>query len=133
MTPATTDQHLATVGLVLAKQKWQFAKTMRWIPHYYTVQRWWNPESELSHREILKALSQQGVLMSWGKKKVLRHYLDFVDPSTGIEWRYWHMGECTHEGWMQEDLDVINRQEISLSTCVLHVESPPDPQQPVLF
>lgn len=114
------------VQTTLNMQKWTFAKTMPWVPHYYTVQRWWAPGSPISHRNMLRAISEYGTVLLWGKKQVPRLYLDMDDPSTGMTWRYWHMGKCSSDAWQQTDLDVINRQDRAINTCV-----PPAEKQPL--
>ena len=115
------------VQTTLNMQKWTFAKTMPTIPHFYTVSRWWAPASPISHRNMLRAISEYGTVYAWGKKKVLRLYLDVPDLSTGIIWRYWHMGECTRDAWHDKTVDTINRQDLAINTCV-PVEVQPPPQ-----
>ncbi len=117
----------------LNMQTYTFAKTMPTIPHYYTVERWWVPGSPLKHREILRAISEYGVIMTWGRKKTRRLYLDVPDPATGITWRYWHMGACSPDAWTDPTVDVINRQDRSINTCKPLIELPPPPDQQTLF
>jgi len=141
LSPATTRAVTSTlpgyaaelVQQTLNMQRWTFAKTMPKWPHFYTVSRWWSPESPLGHRDIMRAIAEHGVPMAWGNRKVKRHYLDFPDPATGITWRYWHMGSFTRDAWTDSALDVINRQDVRISTCVPVIESPPPPQQQTLF
>jgi hypothetical protein len=114
------------VQKTLNMQKWTFAKTMPWIPHFYTVQRWWTPGSPIEHRDILRVISEHGTVLAWGKKKVLRLYLDVPDPATGTTWRYWHMGECSPEAWRDKTIDTINRQDIAINTCVPVITKPPE-------
>lgn len=90
-------------------QRWKFAHTYRhFCPHYYVVQRWWKPpESPLliTLKDCARFIEEQGEPMIWGRKRTVRMY-----ATTG-GWRYWQMDPH----WSKCDL--INRQELSLSTC----------------
>jgi len=90
-------------------QRWQFAHTYaRLCPHYYVVERWWKPpESQLqvTLQDCARFIEEQGEPLVWGSKRTVRMYV------TVNGWRYWQMDPH----WSKCDL--INRQELSLSTC----------------
>ena len=98
-------------------QRWKFARTYaRLCPHYYVVERWWQPTEIvgwngddplplITLQDCARFIEEQGEPMIWGRKRTVRMYV------TVNGWRYWqmdpHWSEC----------DLINRQELSLSTC----------------
>lgn len=72
------------------RMRWQFAKTMAWVPHYYTLRKW-NEQAEFDAARHF--IFDNGYLATW-KNKEPNSYYDLDG------WRYWAY------------LDVINRQEI---------------------
>ena len=98
-------------------QRWKFAHTYaRLCPHYYTVERWWQPPEIVSWegdvplplitlQDCARFIEEQGEPMIWGSKRTVRMYV------TAGGFRYWQMDPH----WSKCDL--INRQELSLSTC----------------
>ena len=101
---------LEDFAAAMEAQRWKFAYTYaRLCPHYYVVERWWQPpESPLqliTLQDCARFIEEQGEPMIWGRKRTVRMYV------TAGDFRYWQMD--SH--WSVCDL--INRQELSLSTC----------------
>lgn len=98
-------------------QRWQFAVNYaKYCPHYYGRLAWWIepaniewdadvPMPPVSFSDCARLIEEGGELMEWGKAKTVRRYL------TVGNWRYWQMDPT----W--QECDLINRQELSLSTC----------------
>tara|TARA_R110000803_G_scaffold28011_8_gene65115 strand:- start:6321 stop:6626 length:306 start_codon:yes stop_codon:yes gene_type:complete len=82
---------------VLREARWTFAKTMAWVPHYYTLKKDWADQEQFVR--AAQFLDDEGVMMTWGQKAAKR-YLDIGD------WRYWHMSSPA-------EATLINRELIS--------------------
>jgi|TARA_Y100000033_G_scaffold11549_1_gene10736 hypothetical protein len=70
------------VGELLEKQKYKFARTMPWNPHWYTLKETWD-DGDL-YKYVIGWILENGEMRIWGKQKP-RRYFDY-----GI-WRYWPM------------------------------------------
>lgn len=77
--------------------KWDFAKTMRWVPHFYVVKDTCTDKDAFV--ELVEFIREEGVDMKWGKMPP-KPYLDMGD------WRYWTMPAPA------ETVGVINRELI---------------------
>ncbi len=98
------DLSLEQFAAAMDAQRWTFAKTYAaWCPHFYTVARWWQPLEGIGIKDCGRFIEEQGELLLWGR--TVRRY------ATVNGFRYWQMDPH----WSQCDL--INRQELSLSTC----------------
>jgi SAM-dependent methyltransferase len=71
------------VGMLLEQQSYKFAKTMPWLPHWYTLKATW--QYPLLYRDIITWILRNGELRVWGKNRSIRRYFDFGD------YRYWPM------------------------------------------
>ena len=84
---------------ILESKQWKFARTMPWVPHYYSLKvQWADPEQFVA---AVQAIEDHGVPMLWGKKPA-KKYLDIG------EWRYWHMSSS-------QEATLINRELIEKS------------------
>ena len=70
------------VGDLCERQKWKFAKTMPWCPHFYTLKDTW--DDPVLYRDVVAWILENGHLRIWGKQKP-KMYFDWN------EWRYWPM------------------------------------------
>jgi SAM-dependent methyltransferase len=71
------------VGKLLQQQQYKFAKTMPWMPHWYTLKATWADGNQ--YRNVIAWILEHGELRTWGKRKTVRRYFDYG------EWRYWPM------------------------------------------
>jgi SAM-dependent methyltransferase len=71
------------IGAILEGQQYKFAKTMPWLPHWYTLKDTWDNPS--LYRDVIAWILCHGELRVWGKKRTVRRYFDFG------EYRYWPM------------------------------------------
>ncbi len=128
MDPKVTS--LKQFAEIMETQRWTFAVNYaKYCPHYYTTERAWLSSSPDWQQDLLLApvtiqdcgrfIEEQGEPMAWGRKKTIRMYV------TVNNWRYWQMDPH----WSQCDL--INRQELKLSTC--KPVPPPPPTPPIQF
>lgn len=99
------------VGQILEAQAYKFAKTMPWIPHWYTLKETW--DDPILYRDVIAWILQNGELRMWGKKKTIRRYFDFG------EWRYWPMTTDPEESIL------LNRAKIDSDKSI-----PVKPQTP---
>lgn len=117
----TPEQFAATMEI----QPWTFAVNYaKYCPHYYVHLRAWKPGSEewedgfylppITLKDCARFIEEQGEPMMWGRKKEVRMY------ATVNDWRYWQMDPH----WSKCDL--INRQELRLSTCKPVPATPPE-------
>lgn len=58
----TTQQ----VGELLEQQKYVFAKTMPWCPHWYTLKKTWSDGN--IYRDVIAWILKNGELRKWGKR-----------------------------------------------------------------
>jgi len=63
------------VAAFVADRRWQFAHTMRWNPHEYTIKEWREEPADVEdfHR-FLELVATRGFTARWGKR--LWPYLD---------------------------------------------------------
>jgi SAM-dependent methyltransferase len=71
------------VGELLERQQYKFAKTMPWLPHWYTLKKTWDDGDQ--YRRVIAWILRNGELRVWGKNRSIRRYFDFGD------YRYWPM------------------------------------------
>ena len=91
----------------IAAHRWQFAKSMPWIPHYYTLRKFARSDREFAL--VVQHMREAGYDHRWGKRTFRYFDLD--------GFHYWTMGN---------PLDVtklINRAEIKPARVI-----PPPPQ-----
>jgi len=101
------------VGAILEQQQYKFAKTMPWLPHWYTLKPTWSDPN--LYRTIVTWILCYGELRIWGKKRTIRRYFDFG------KYRYWPMTTDPDES-------------IVLNRCIIASDRseplPPAPAQP---
>ena len=71
------------VGELLEQQRYKFAKTMPWNPHFYTLKATW--QDPAVYKAVIAWILENGELRRWGKQGTVRRYFDHG------EWRYWPM------------------------------------------
>ena len=113
---------LETVGEILHRQAWTFAKSYPWVPHYWVTAKEWNGEPCIL--DACHYISTEGTRMLWGKSNpAVRRYVDWKG------WRYWHMDFDAFFERFDSDMPptkeqmeawdckcyLINRQQLSLS------------------
>ena len=108
---------LEDFAAAMEAQRWQFAVNYaKHCPHHYTRKPWWisteaiawdgdTALAPITLQDCARFIEEQGEPMIWGRKRTVRMYV------TAGDFRYWQMD--SH--WSVCDL--INRQELSLSTC----------------
>lgn len=62
-----TPEAEARFTRMLESKKWQFAKTMPYVPHWYTLRKWWSFDDEFA--EVVTAMRTDGVDEMYGKRK----------------------------------------------------------------
>jgi hypothetical protein len=81
------------------RRRWQFAKSMAFIPHWYTVREWEDtPEGNETFDNAVLFIRETGYDEAFGRKSY--RYLDFNG------FKYWTMGNPVNE------TTVINRAEL---------------------
>lgn len=96
--PTMTPEELTKL---LESATYRFARTMPWIPHWYTLRKTWNDDSLFA--AVVKAIRDLGEVRPWPEKKPKYHHTYF--DANG--WTYWSMGEPIHE------TTLINRTRIN--------------------
>ncbi|MEB3185768.1 MAG: class I SAM-dependent methyltransferase, partial [Cyanobacteriota bacterium] len=71
------------VGAILDRQQYKFAKSMPWLPHWYTLKSTW--ENPFLYEQVISWILRNGQLRSWGKAPAIRRYFDHNG------YRYWPM------------------------------------------
>lgn len=71
------------VGAILEEQQYKFARTMPWLPHWYTLKETWDDPA--LYRDVIAWILCHGELRVWGKKRTVRRYFDYR------QYRYWAM------------------------------------------
>ena len=83
------------VDKLLGEAKYNFAKTMPGIPHYYTLIRDW--ENKERFTEVVKFIRENGVEGSFYSRKFIYYFAD--------GWKYWTMDDNPN------DTILINREK----------------------
>lgn len=95
--PAIVDDSATTIDRIrafIAENKWRYAYTMRWCPHYYVVR---NASNEAEFFHFARFIREHGESRRFGKH--IRQYFDLDG------WTFWSMGPV-----VDETTTVINRQ-----------------------
>jgi hypothetical protein len=92
--PQPTEEQLEELRRFIADRKWQFAKSMPFIPHEYTVKAW-RLDDFASFRRFVELQREYGQEEQFGKRTFKYLYID--------GWKYWTMGALI------EETTVINR------------------------
>lgn len=71
------------VGAILDRQQYKFAKSMPWLPHWYTLKSTW--ENPFLYEQVISWILRNGEFRSWGKHRSIRRYFDHG------KYRYWPM------------------------------------------
>lgn len=80
--PVPSAEDLGRARELIKVNSWQFAKTMRWCPHWYTLRRRWSSQDDFEW--FVRFVRLYGVVESW---RNYRHVY-FYDQG----WKYWSMG-----------------------------------------
>ena len=102
------------VGELLEKQKYKFARTMPWIPHWYTLKDTWDDGNQ--YRDVIAWILENGELRQWSKKKTVRKYFDY-----GI-WRYWPMTTDPEESILLNRCKIEGCKSIPVGSDHLTIE-----------
>ena len=102
------------VGELLEQQKYKFARTMPWIPHYYTLKETWADGDQ--YRDVIAWILENGQLRQWGKKKTVRRYFDHG------EWRYWPMTTNPDESILLNRAKIEKDKSIAVESPELSIE-----------
>jgi hypothetical protein len=98
---------IAEAQRFIEQARWQFAWSMRYLPHEYTLRQWHREAgTEPDFLAMVRAIREHGYREHFGRKRVLVYL-----PVSG--WRYWVMSRP--ERSLDETLDVttlINRAEV---------------------
>ena len=66
----------------IESSRWQFAHTMKFIPHSYTKRMWAGQETDFE--KAVMFIRENGVVEKFGKREFTYYYLDGL--------KYWSMG-----------------------------------------
>jgi hypothetical protein len=99
---------LDTARAFIEASRWQFAWSMRFLPHSYTLREWHEAAGTVTAFEgMIRLIREQGYVENFGKRRQLTYLR--IDG-----WRYWSMGKPTEPltpEWMAERL-VVNRCQV---------------------
>jgi len=106
------------IGQLLEQQRYKFARTMPWHPHWYTLKDTWTDGDE--YRSVIEWILENGEMRVWGKQKP-RRYFDYG------EWRYWPMTTNPDESILLNRAKIAGDKSRLVETAQLDIkQSLPD-------
>ena len=95
---------IASAREFIEANKWQFARSQRFLPHEYNLRKW--HEDDAAFLAMVELIRGHGEWQPFGKKRIVCYFV--VDG-----WRYWTMRtqDDDIEAWATETT-IINRAEV---------------------
>ena len=87
------------VANILGRQRYKFARTQPWNPHYYTLKDTW--EDPTLYKAVIAWILENGELRKWGKKSNPPRRYFACDG-----WRYWPMTTDPEESILLNRVDM---------------------------